>query len=184
MQLECSHSNLPFFASRGWNFQFRDYFWLVVRCIVHACARHSYTMSSPHIIGSKWQRWSGWHSELLGSMYCFVKFSYWCSDATMVTWCQNSTIWCHNSSSMATINTGSILFKVLRITVDLSINRLAQSGQLKDAPYCISAMMCICECLSCFQITTCTSTSCRWCPPRSTHDRLMWILSSMLLQKR
>ncbi len=27
-----------------------------------------------------------------------------CSDATMVTWCHNSTIWRHNSSTMATIN--------------------------------------------------------------------------------
>ncbi len=27
-----------------------------------------------------------------------------CSDTTMVTWCHNSTIWRHNSSSMAIIN--------------------------------------------------------------------------------
>ncbi len=46
--------HLPFFASEGWNFRFRDYFWLVARCTVHACARYSYTLSSAHIKGPKW----------------------------------------------------------------------------------------------------------------------------------
>ncbi len=63
-----SHSNLPFFASGGWNFRFWYYFWLVAICIVQACARRSYTTSSAYIIVPKWQQWSGWHTELLGSM--------------------------------------------------------------------------------------------------------------------
>ncbi len=43
-QLEFPHSPLQFFASGGWNFRFRDYFQLVARCGVHACARCSYTI--------------------------------------------------------------------------------------------------------------------------------------------
>ncbi len=33
-----SHSTLPVFASGSLDFQFRDYLWLVVICIVHTCA--------------------------------------------------------------------------------------------------------------------------------------------------
>ncbi len=62
-QLECPHSTLPFFASVSWIFRFLDYFQLVARCIVHTCARRSYIMSSAHIIGPKWQCYSGRHSS-------------------------------------------------------------------------------------------------------------------------
>ncbi len=37
------------------DFQFRDYFHLVARCVVQACAWRSYTMSSAHIIQPKLQ---------------------------------------------------------------------------------------------------------------------------------
>ncbi len=50
-----THSMLPFFASWILDFHLQDYFRLVARCIVHACARCSYTMSSAHIIGPKLQ---------------------------------------------------------------------------------------------------------------------------------
>ncbi len=66
-QLECPHEchSLPRGGVGAGNFQFWHYFRLVARCIVHACARHSYTMSSAHIIGPKWQWWSDWHSSCL-----------------------------------------------------------------------------------------------------------------------
>ncbi len=53
----------------GWKFRFWDYFQLVARCIVQACAGRSYTMSSAHIIVPKWQQWSGRHSSCLA--VCF-----------------------------------------------------------------------------------------------------------------
>ncbi len=60
-----------------WNFQFMDYFQLVARCIVHACARRSrYTMRSAHIIGPKWQWWSDRHWSCLAvwlvSPLCYI----------------------------------------------------------------------------------------------------------------
>ncbi len=63
--VQVSQFTLPFFASGGWNFRFQDYFRLIARCIIHACARPSYTMSSARIIGPKWQGVSGWHSSCL-----------------------------------------------------------------------------------------------------------------------
>ncbi len=62
-QLECPHYVAAILCLWGWTFQFKNYFRLVARCIAHACARRSYTMSSAHIIGPKWQRCSGWHSN-------------------------------------------------------------------------------------------------------------------------
>ncbi len=49
----------------GCNLHFLNYFRFIARCIVHACARCSYPMSSAHIIRPKWQQWSGWHSSCL-----------------------------------------------------------------------------------------------------------------------
>ncbi len=50
-----THSTTLFFASMGLDFLFRDYFRLVTRCIVHACAWSNHTMSPAHIIGPKRQ---------------------------------------------------------------------------------------------------------------------------------
>ncbi len=61
---------LLFSATGGWGFWFRDYFWLVARCIVHTCARWSYTMSWAHIIGPQSHKWSGWHSSCLAVWAC------------------------------------------------------------------------------------------------------------------
>ncbi len=53
--LNVIHSALLFFASGGLDFRFQYCFWLVARCIVHACSWHSYIMSSAHIIQPKSQ---------------------------------------------------------------------------------------------------------------------------------
>ncbi len=86
-----SHSMLLFFASGYWHFWFRDYFRLVARCIVHACARRSYTINSAHIICPKSQWWNGWHSSCL-TVYALLTFSRqyrrWESSADS----QNSTL--------------------------------------------------------------------------------------------
>ncbi len=72
--------NRALFAYGAWDFQFRDYFLLVARCIVHACARRSYTMSSYYtvkIIAS-----SGWHPSCLTEwimatwIFTLVKYTF------------------------------------------------------------------------------------------------------------
>ncbi len=59
-----TYSTLPVFASGGLDFQFWDYFQLVARCIVHACA--CYTMSRAHII-QPIAAWSVWHWSCLAA---------------------------------------------------------------------------------------------------------------------
>ncbi len=71
-----SHSTLPFCAYGNWDFKFWDYFRLVARCVVHACACRSYTMSSAHIIGPKSQQWSvdtraAWQYDVYNILVCF-----------------------------------------------------------------------------------------------------------------
>ncbi len=63
-----NHSTLLFFAAGDLNFLFRDHFWLVVSCIVHSCARHSYTRSSTEYTMSKIAAVEWLTLELLSSM--------------------------------------------------------------------------------------------------------------------
>ncbi len=111
-QLECPHSSLPFFASGGWNFLFWDYFRLVTRYIVHTCARCSYTMSSAHIIGPKWQRWSGWHLSCLAVwdnfQLCYIRL-VWVVPAIS----QHGTVYSSFSTSP-----NCVLFKWLCVLMD------------------------------------------------------------------
>ncbi len=80
------------------------------------------------------------YSLLQGFLVILLCCQKCCFDATMVTWCHNSTIWHHNTSTMATINRKytwlpycfctpvGIPFEVLRIdmafryTTDQTIN--------------------------------------------------------------
>ncbi len=58
-QLECHPLHAAVLCICGLKCLVRDYFPLVARCIVHACASHSYIMSSAQIIDPKSQWWSG-----------------------------------------------------------------------------------------------------------------------------
>ncbi len=66
--LSVTHTMLPFFASGGLDFRFWDYFQLVARCIVHACAWRCNTMSPIHIICPKSQHGMG-NTQAAGSMH-------------------------------------------------------------------------------------------------------------------
>ncbi len=46
----------------------------------------------------------GSHAYFLLQVFWVIVWYKHCSDVTIVTWCHNSTIRCHNSSTMATIN--------------------------------------------------------------------------------
>ncbi len=54
-----NHSSLLFFAFGGLYLWFLDYFGLVAKCITHACAWRSYTMSPAHIIQPTSQHFVG-----------------------------------------------------------------------------------------------------------------------------
>ncbi len=87
-----THSTLLFFASMTWYFRFRDYFQLVARCIVHTCARYSYTMSWAYIIGPKSQWWSGWYSSCL-AVWVFSSTDNICFTVMFISLCKLCLIW-------------------------------------------------------------------------------------------
>ncbi len=78
-QLECRPLHAAVYCSGGLDFQFRDYFYLVTRCIVHfrlvACAWRSYTMSLAHIIRPKSQH-GGVDTQAAGSMVIILYQHY------------------------------------------------------------------------------------------------------------
>ncbi len=105
-----THSTLPFFASVGLDFRFLDYFQMVARCIVQACARRSYTMSPAHIIRPKWQHGVG-DARPAGSMHKPFRQPFWESWERFFK--MESPMWLIIQITKCMRNPASIIFNIL-----------------------------------------------------------------------